>query len=154
GSVMETARIMELPLNGRNAQELVILNGASQLVAPQGGYSVGGRLNISTAGSFGTSMDYTLDGARHVDPYDGWALALPFPDALAEFKTAIGGQSAAAGKSSQVSAVTKSGTNQFHGDLIELVRNDLFNATQYFAKVDPATGNKVPSTLKRNQYGG
>jgi hypothetical protein len=57
GSVMETARIMELPLNGRNPQELVILNGAAQQVAPPGGYSVGNRLTISTAGSFGTSMD-------------------------------------------------------------------------------------------------
>jgi hypothetical protein len=154
GSVMELGRIEALPLNGRNAQELVILNGAAQQVAPVGGYSVGGRLTISVAGSFGTSMDYNLDGARHIDPFDGLALALPFPDALAEFKTEIGGQSASAGKSGQVSAVTKSGTNAFHGDLFEFVRNDLFNATQYFARVDPASGNKVHSTLKRNQFGG
>jgi hypothetical protein len=146
GSVMETTRIMELPLNGRNAQELVILNGAAQQVAPAGGYTVGGRLTISTAGSFGTSLDYMLDGARHIDSFDGLPLALPFPDALAEFKTEIGGQQAAAGKSAQVSAVTKSGTNQFHGGLFEFVRNDLFNARNYFA-----TKN---STLKRNQFGG
>src|SRR2546425_9267597 len=54
----------------------------------------------------------------------------------------------------QVSAVTKSGTNQFHGDAFEFLRNDLFNATEYFAAVDPRTGNKKHSTLKRNQYGG
>src|SRR5207247_6495580 len=47
---------------------------------------------------------------------------------------------------SQVSAVTKAGTNQFHGDLFEFVRNDLFNARNYFAVQG--------STLKRNQYGG
>ena len=41
-----------------------------------------------------------------------------------------------------------------HGDLFEFLRNDLFNATPYFAAVDPSTGNKVKSTLKRNQYGG
>src|ERR1051325_7751413 len=146
GSVMETARIMELPLNGRNAQELVLLNGAAQQVAPQGGYTVAGRLTISAAGSFGTSLDYMLDGARHVDPFDGLSLALPFPDALAEFKTEIGGQQASAGKSGLVSAVTKSGTNQFHGDLFEFVRNDLFNARNYFAIKN--------STLKRNQFGG
>src|SRR2546426_731177 len=105
GSVMETQRILDLPLNERNAQELVILSGAAQLVAPQGGYSVGGRLTISVAGQFGTSMDYSLDGARHIDPFDGLSLALPFPDALAEFKTEVGGQSASAGKSGQVSAV-------------------------------------------------
>ena len=91
-------------------------------------------------------MEYTLDGIRHVDPYDGYPLPLPFPDALAEFKTEIGGMSAQQGRGSQVSAVTKSGTNEFHGDLFEFVRNDLFNARSYFA----TTG----STLKRNQFGG
>ena len=155
GQVMETARIVELPLNGRNAQELVLLGGAAQQVSPAGGYSFGGtRLAIATAGSIGTGTDYTLDGIRHVDPYDSLALPLPFPDALAEFKTEIGGQSAQQAKGSQVSAVTKSGTNAFHGDLFEFVRNDLFNATNYFAAVDPTTGNKKHSTLKRNQFGG
>src|SRR5262245_54184083 len=146
GQVMETARIMELPLNGRNAQELVLLNGASQQVAPAGGYTVPGRLTISTAGGLGTSTEYTLDGTRYIDPFDSLPLPLPFPDALAEFKTEIGGQTASAGRGSQVSAVTKSGTNELHGDLFEFVRNDLFNAHNYFATKG--------STLKRNQYGG
>src|SRR5436309_7061317 len=155
GQVMETARIVELPLNGRNAQELVLLGGAAQQVSPAGGYSFGGtRLAIATAGSIGTGTDYTLDGIRHIDPYDSLALPLPFPDALAEFKTEIGGQSAQQARGSQVSAVTKSGTNAFHGDLFEFVRNDLFNATTYFAAVDPTTGEKKHSTLKRNQFGG
>src|SRR5256712_1506784 len=155
GQVMETTRIVELPLNGRNAQELVLLGGAAQQVSPAGGYSFGGtRLAIATAGSIGTGTDYTLDGIRHIDPYDSLALPLPFPDALAEFKTEIGGQSASQARGSQVSAVTKSGTNAFHGDLFEFVRNDLFNATTYFAAVDPTTGKKKHSTLKRNQFGG
>src|SRR5207244_2253439 len=155
GQVMETARIVELPLNGRNAQELILLGGAAQQVSPAGGYSFGGtRLAIATAGSIGTGTDYTLDGIRHIDPYDSLALPLPFPDALAEFKTEIGGQSAQQARGSQVSAVTKSGTNAFHGDLFEFVRNDLFNATTYFAAVDPTTGQKKHSTLKRNQFGG
>ena len=92
------------------------------------------------------SMEYTLDGAHHVDPYDGYPSALPFPDALAEFKTEIGGQTASQLRGAQVSAVTKSGTNEFHGDLFEFVRNDLFNARSYFSLKG--------STLKRNQFGG
>src|SRR5436309_6502137 len=147
GQVMETARIVYLPLNGRNVQELILLGGAAQQVSPAGGYSFGGtRLAIATAGSIGTGTDYTLDGIRHIDPYDSLALPLPFPDALAEFKTEIGGQSAQQARGSQVSAVTKSGTNAFHGDLFEFVRNDLFNARNYFAVSH--------STLKRNQFGG
>src|SRR5438094_150210 len=151
GQVMETARIMELPLNGRNAQELILLNGGAAQVAPisgdgASGYTFKGRIVISAAGGLGTSTEYALDGIRHIDPYDSLPLPLPFPDALAEFKTEIGGQSAQQARGSQVSAVTKSGTNQIHGDLFEFVRNDLFNARNFYAVKG--------STLKRNQFGG
>ena len=145
--VMETQRILDLPLNVRDPAQLVLLNGASMQVTPAGGYGFGGtRMAIATAGGFGTGTDYSLDGIRHIDPFDSLPLPLPFPDALSEFKTEIGGQSASQGRGSQVSAVTKSGTNQFHGDVFEFVRNDLFNARQYFAVKS--------STLKRNQFGG
>ena len=155
GQVMESARIVELPLNGRNVQELMLLGGGAVQTAPTGGMSFpSNRIAISSAGSLGTATEFQLDGIRHVDPYDGVAYPLPFPDALAEFKTELGGSGGSQGRSSQVSAVTKSGTNDLHGDLFEFVRNDLFNATQYFAAVDPITHNKVHSTLKRNQFGG
>src|ERR1051326_5769931 len=147
GQVMETARIVELPLNGRNAQELMLLGGGAVQTAPTGGMSFpSNRIAISSAGSLGTATEFQLDGIRHVDPYDGVAYPLPFPDALAEFKTELGGSGGSQGRSSQVSAVTKSGTNDLHGDFFEFVRNDLFNATQYFAIKG--------STLKRNQFGG
>src|SRR5213593_3688124 len=60
GQVMETARIMELPLNGRNAQELLLLGGGAVQAAPAGGSSFPGRMLISSAGTLGTSMEYTL----------------------------------------------------------------------------------------------
>src|SRR5438093_9901014 len=69
GQVMETARIVELPLNGRNAQELILRGGAAQQVSPAGGYSFGGtRLAIATAGSIGTVTYFTLVGIRHIVP--------------------------------------------------------------------------------------
>ena len=111
------------------------------------------RIAISAAGSLGFDTNYTLDGIRHVDTYDGQAMPLPFPDALQEFKVETSGLTAQNGRGSSVGAVTKSGTNDFHGDLFEFVRNDLFNATTYFAAVGP-DGKKVRSTLKRNQFGG
>ena len=146
GQVMETARIVDLPLNGRNTQELLLLGGGTVQTAPASGSSYPGRLLISGTGALSTSTDYTLDGIHHVDAYDGLPMPLPFPDALAEFKTEIGGLTAAQRQGTQVSAVTKSGTNEFHGDLFEFVRNDLLNARNYFAIKG--------STLKRNQYGG
>jgi hypothetical protein len=146
GQVMETERIVDLPLNGRNAQELVLLSGAATQVSKTDGYIVRGKVLLSTAGGMPTSTEYTLDGARHIDSYDGFGLPLPFPDALAEFKAEIGGMAAQQAKGSQIGAVTKSGTNQFHGNLFEFVRNDLFNARNYFAT--------KTSTLKRNQFGG
>src|SRR5207249_1310334 len=100
--------------------------------------------------------NYSLDGAQFTNPYDHLSFPLPFPDALQEFKVETSALSASQGQHSgaQVNSVTKSGTNEFHGDLFEFVRNDLLNATTYFAKVDPKSGNKVHSTLKRNQFGG
>src|SRR5437867_4351344 len=147
GQVMETARIMELPLNGRNAQELLLLNGGTVQTAPEGGMSFpAGRLLLSSAGARGTAGEMTLDGISHISPYDAYPLPHPFPDALSEFKTEIGGMSAQQARGSQASAVTKSGTNEFHGDLFEFVRNDLFNATSYFSLTS--------GSLKRNQFGG
>src|SRR5690242_19225652 len=146
GQVVETARILDLPLDGRNAQQLQLLGGGTTQVSPAGGNVYPNRLLVSSAGRLGPSTDYTLDGIRHVDTYDGWPLPLPFPDALAEFKTEIGGITANQGQGAQVSSVTKSGTNEIHGDLFEFVRNDLFNARPYFAVKG--------STLKRNQFGG
>ncbi|PYS52586.1 MAG: hypothetical protein DMG13_15755 [Acidobacteria bacterium] len=146
GQLIENQRILELPLNGRNAAELVLLAGAAVLLDTTGNRGFPDRLVISTAGGLGFGSAYSLDGIGHFDPYDGQALPLPFPDALEEFKVETSGLTAQHGRGSSVGAVTKSGTNEFHGDLFEFVRNDLFNARSYFAP----TG----STLKRNQFGG
>jgi hypothetical protein len=143
---MENQRILELPLNGRNVQDLVLLSGAAVSMGVTSGRQFPDRIAISAAGSLGFDTNYTLDGIRHVDSYDGQAMPLPFPDALQEFKIETSGLTAQNGRGSSVGAVTKSGTNELHGDLFEFVRNDLFNARRYFAP----TG----STLKRNQFGG
>src|SRR5262249_32268821 len=94
------------------------------------------------------SLTYLLDGASHNDPINGLNLALPFPDALQEFKLETSSLSAQYGQHSAgaMNAITKSGTNQFHGDLFEFFRNGYMNALNYFAI--------VPAQLKRNQYGG
>ena len=156
--VIEEKHILELPLNGRNVTELITLGGAAVDVAAYSSQprSMQGQRAISVAGGLASGVNYALDGAMHTNPYDHLSLPLPFPDALQEFKIETSALSASQGQHSgaQVNAVTKSGTNAFHGSLFEFVRNDLLNATEYFAKVDPNTGNKVHSSLKRNQFGG
>jgi len=156
GHLMETQRILELPLNGRNVTELITLAGAAVQTQVSSGRSMQNQADIRVAGGLSGSVAYALDGALHTNRYDNLSLPLPFPDALQEFKVETSGLAASQGLSSgaQVSAVTKSGTNGFHGDAFEFVRNDLFNATSYFATVDPKTGKRVHSSLKRNQYGG
>ena len=143
--VMETERILELPLNGRQVEDLIVLSGAATPGPAMTNRAFGGQ-RISSAGGLAFGVHYELDGANHMNYTTMSGHKLPFPDALSEFNVETSGLNAATETASTVSAVTKSGTNQFHGDLFEFVRNDLFNARQYFAVKN--------STLKRNQFGG
>ncbi len=152
--VVENARILELPLNGRLVTDLIGLSGVAITTTTSTGRLFNDLPNISVGGSLSYATDYTLDGATHMNFLNGSTMPMPFPNATQEFKVESTGVMANRGSSSAVAAVTKSGTNEIHGDLFEFLRNDLFNATQYFAAVDPNTGKKVHSTLKRNQFGG
>ncbi len=146
GSIIENERILELPLNGRNVTDLITLAGGAVQQATTSVNFTAGSPMLAVAGGSGFGVDYTLDGANHVSFMSGSTMLMPFPDAMQEFKVETSGVSAQRGSSSAVSAVTKSGTNEIHGDLFEFVRNDLFNARSYFATTN--------STLKRNQFGG
>jgi hypothetical protein len=97
------------------------------------------------AGGLSNGVTFLLDGASHNDPFNNLNLPLPFPDALQEFKLETSGLSAQYGQHSAgtVNAVTKSGTNDFHGDLFEFVRNGALNARNAFAS--------DRDTLKRNR---
>ena len=151
GQVMENARILDLPLNGRAMIELVALAGASTpapIVDGTGGRDPFSKGSVSVAGGLNTGLNFTLDGAYHNNPYDNGYMSMPFPDALQEFKVETGATGAQGGvkSSGTVSLVTKSGTNQFHGDAFEFVRNGVFNARNAFAL--------ARDTIKRNQFGG
>jgi len=128
--IIENERILELPLNGRNVTELITLTaGAVQSGLPAAMNFDTGRF-ISVNGGVGYGVSYNLDGAPHTDQYSGLGQPFPFPDALQEFKVETSGVTAQNGGQSgaYVNSVTKSGTNDLHGDLFEFVRNDLFNA--------------------------
>ena len=105
-------------------------------------------VTISVAGGLANGMTYVMDGGTHNDPFNNLNLPMPFPDALQEFKAETSALPARYGHhaASAVNIVTKSGTNKFHGDLFEFVRNYKFNARNFFAA--------QRGSLKRNQFGG
>jgi len=150
GQVVDNQRVAEMPLNGRDPHELVFLAGMS---SNPGNGAINTVRNyptvvVSVAGGQGNGIGYSLDGAIFQDPYNNLSLPLPFPDALQEFKVETSALPPQYGyhSTATVNAVTKSGTNEFHGDLFEFVRNGDFNARDFFAL--------TRDTLKRNQYGG
>src|SRR5438552_7320916 len=118
---MENARVLDLPLNGRNMIDLLQLTPASTpapIVDGTGGRDPFSKGNISVAGGLNTGLNFTLDGATHVNRFSNSYMSVPFPDALQEFKvetSATGAQNGGSAAGS-VSLVTKSGTNDIHGD--------------------------------------
>jgi hypothetical protein len=153
--VIEQERISELPLNGRNAAQLTLLV-AGAVNSPNGGADQGatktfpGAVTYSANGARQDTISYQLDGGNYVDEYTNVNQPFPFPDALQEFSVQTSNYSAEYGENAGgvVNVITKSGTNSFHGDAFEFVRNPVFNAQNYFAT--PTT----PDRIKRNQYGG
>jgi len=148
GTVVDNQRILEMPLNGRNATELIFLAGMATPAGALNSVRNYPTISISVAGGTGLGVTYTLDGSNHNDAYNNLNLPMPFPDALQEFKVETSALAAQYGfhSSAQVNAVTKSGTNQFHGDVFEFLRNGSLNARNFFAS--------ARDTLKRNQFGG
>jgi hypothetical protein len=151
GQVIDNQRVLELPLNGRQVTELIYLSGMATQVNGAGlnsGVRNFPTVDISVAGGLSNGLTFRLDGGTHNDPYNNLNLPLPFPDALQEFKVETSALPAQYGhhSSAAVNAVTKAGTNEFHGDLFEFIRNGAVNARNTFsASVD---------SLKRNQFGG
>ena len=151
--VIDQRRILELPLNGRQATSLVLLVGGSAYSPTSGNDNVGSKsfyssVVISVAGAQGNTLNYLLDGGDNNDTFSNVNLPFPFPDALQEFSVETNALPARNGlhPGGAVNIVTKSGANQLHGDLFEFLRNGSVNARNYFlAKHD---------VLHRNQFGG
>jgi type 1 fimbria pilin len=148
GTVIENQRILELPLNGRDVTALITLSGAAVQTGSSPTYGMRTGVAISVAGGQPFGVGYSLDGAMHSNPYDSTGMPMPFPDAMQEFRVETSALSASQGTHSgaSVNGVTKSGTNQIHGDVFEFLRNAKFNARNFFAP--------RRDTLKRNQFGG
>lgn len=151
--VIDQRRIIDLPLNGRQVTDLILLSGGSD-VPPNAASRVvtthdyATAVGVSISGGQENGNNYLLDGGDNNDSHSNVNLPFPFPDALQEFNVQTNGVSARYGlhPGAVVNVVTKSGTNQIHGDLFEFVRNGDFNARNFFAPTQ--------DTLRRNQFGG
>src|SRR5206468_11043057 len=86
GQVIDNTRVLELPLNGRQAVELIILSGAAVGGGAQATNRNYATQSVSVAGGLNNGLTYVLDGGTHHDPFNNLDLALPFPDALYGFK--------------------------------------------------------------------
>lgn len=159
GQVINSASIVELPLNGRNYADLALLS-ANTVKSPiansfsPSGTPREGSFNVN--GMRSTYNNFLLDGLDNNaygtsnQSYSSQAIQVS-PDALAEFKVITTNYSAEYGRvgGAVVNAVMKSGTNQFHGTAYEFLRNTALNATGFL--FSPAVF--VKPTLQRNQFG-
>ena len=151
--VIENQRIITLPLNGRQFLDLALLS-EGVVRPPQGTRGValqqaGGVVNVD--GQRSGHNIYLLDGVKVTDEYFNNLVVSPSIDAIQEFKIQKSQYPAEFGgkASALINVATKSGTNEFHGTLFEFLRNDIFDAKNFFD--DP---NAPVPPLRLNQFGG
>jgi hypothetical protein len=149
--VVDTHRMDDLPVNGRNALSLQsLLPGAIQMGSGSAasGIALNTNLVFSVNGARPDQSAYILDGGLNMDMYNNVPAAFPNPDTLQEFSMLQNSYSAVSGRNAGavVNMVTKSGTNRLHGDLYDFFRNSDMDSRNFFsASVSP---------LHRNQFGG
>jgi hypothetical protein len=156
GTAVENKRIEELPLNGRNYLQLAALApaattyGPANSIAQQRGGGDRANFQLNIAGQRLENNHFTLDGVENTDPNYAVYLVQPSVDALQEFKVNTSTYTAEYGHNvGQISAITKSGTNQYHGALFEFLRNSALDAKNFF------DSPKLPIVpFRRNQFGG
>jgi len=152
--LVEGQQAVNLPLNGRNSQDLVNLAAGTvnlaRYVSPVNGQ--GGlypdEATYAVNGAFRQTVNYQMDGVDHNDTYLNTSLPFPNPDAIQEFALQSANFSPEYGNAAGgiVNIVTKSGTNSLHGSGFEFYRDAAMNAGNWFSH--------SPNPLHRNQFGG
>lgn len=159
-TVLESHVIEALPLETRNYNQLTLLTPGAVTTSPAA-FNTGqttfnsGRPYIN--GNREQASYYLLDGMENTEFVDNNVAFSPSVDAIQEFNLITNNPSAQYGQflGGVISVSTKSGTNQFHGDAFEFLRNDFFNANEWSRNfsTDP-TVNSAPPNLRWNEFGG
>ena len=151
GSVISRERLRDLPLNQREFLQLALLAGGTNPAAPGSELERQNASGLHLHGSREASNNFLLDGVDNNDLYINRLVVSPPLDSVQEFRLHSANYQAEFGRSGggQVNVVSRAGTNQLHGSFYEYIRNDAFDARNYF---DPA-GQPIPK-YQRNQFGG
>ncbi len=142
GDVIEDKKMTDLPLNGRSYLDLMGLQAGVATISSQGGGS------MSVNGSRVNAVSFMVNGGA-VEATDGnSASVVPTLDSIQEFRLVTNSFDAEYGyySGAQVNAITKSGSNQLHGDAFDFLRNDEMDSRNFF---DSARG-----IFQQNQFGG
>jgi hypothetical protein len=156
GTLINERAVQDLPLNGRNFIRLAQLSmGANEDGdnALQSGNRPDDRRSstaVAVNGQHGYNNNFMIDGLDDNERYIGTIVVKPAMDALAEFKLITNGYAAELGRTAGgvINLITKSGTDQFHGNLFEFFRNEKMDAKNFFA------GPGATPAYKQNQFGG
>lgn len=154
GNIVENRTIIDMPLNGRNFQQLALLT-AGTVSGQQGSTqeyfaSASGNLGFVVSGGRDDQNNFLVDGINVIDHYFNTLTLTPSIDAIQEFKVLQNSYSTEYGMfgSGQVNISTKSGENKIHGSAYEFLRNDVFDAKNFFDLPGKKPG------FRQNNFGG
>jgi hypothetical protein len=153
GSTVSDRTVQDMPLNGRNALDLALLQpGVLPADNPANGSGGTGGMQFSIGGGRSDSNTFVLDGGLNNDLLDNGVVYNPNPDSIQEFRVLTSNFTAEYGRSAGgiITEVTKSGTNAFHGSAYDFIRNTAFDANNFFSNLN----GQPRQVLHRNQYGG
>src|SRR6266568_8084894 len=151
GKTVTEREVLDLPLNGRNFTQLGLLQPGVVPLTPglaEAGGSLRDGQDYAVNGQRPESNNFLIDGANNFNGVDGGFVLKPAVDAITEFRILTHNANAEFGNAlgSTTNIITRSGTNRYHGAVWEFLRNDAFDARNYFAtSTEP---------LKQNQFGG
>ncbi|HEY1936970.1 MAG TPA: TonB-dependent receptor [Candidatus Angelobacter sp.] len=155
GSTINQRTVQELPLNGRHFVDLALLIPGT-VTAPQNGFLTAplrgqGAFAVNTAGMREDAVNWMVNGINLNDMAQNQVTFQPTINTVSEFKVDNSTYSAEYGRNAGaiVTIASRSGTNQYHGELYDYVRNNVFDARNAF---NPVTQPQSP--FKRNQFGG
>ena len=143
GTLVDSKTLTAVPLTTRNLTQVLSMSSGSAAGVNNAGLLGAGSQDVNVNGSTAVGL-YTIDGAAS-------SSTVPNPDTISEFKIQNSQYDAGYGtRVPNTNLVTRSGENDFHGDVWEFVRNDIFNANAFFQNAN----GRPKATLKQNQFGG